>query len=86
MQSQDSCYPLDDVISEDDVISVQDEDEYQNLLIKALLNQRDPEIIQLLANFLQKVKKNCYSYQRPLSRSCFILRSRKMSGLGTVQL
>lgn len=51
LQLQDSSSPI------DDVISVKDEDEYQNLLIKALFNQRDPEIIQLLANFLQNVKK-----------------------------
>ena len=57
LQLQDSCDPLDNGISEDDEISVKDEDEYQNLLIKALFNQRDPEIIQLLANFLQNVKK-----------------------------
>ena len=57
LQLQDSSSPIDDVISEDDEISVKDEDEYQNLLIKALFNQRDPEIIQLLANFLQNVKK-----------------------------
>lgn len=57
LQLQDSSSSLDDGISEDDEISVKDEDEYQNLLIKALFNQRDPEIIQLLANFLQNVKK-----------------------------
>jgi ankyrin repeat protein len=57
IQSQDSCDPLDDEISEDDAISVQDGDDYQDLLINALLSSRDLEIVQLLTNFLQNVKK-----------------------------
>ncbi len=51
IRSQDYRDPL------DDAISVQDGDDYQDLLINALLEEADFEITKLLANFLKNVKK-----------------------------